>query len=189
MLRSLLESVGIEAMIEGEGVAPLGLPPDIVGASILVPDGDAVRAREVVGVSGVFAGEAASDAVEIGEDEWRAAADGQPLQEPPRGVEPDPDAPLRTALRWSAAAIPLCFTILVPLMAFVMVGRAARAAPASLRLTLASLLAAVSLCGGVLFWVEVAPSLAPRRPIRTIDLGGGRSIPLPERPAQRRPFP
>lgn len=189
MLRALLESAGLEPVIEGEGVAPLALPPAIVGASILVADDDAARAREIVGLSGVFPGDVAPNAGDIGEDEWRTAPDDPPLAVPPPGAERDPDAPLRTALGWAAAAIPLCFTIVAPLMAFVMVGRAARGGRRSLRLTLASLLAAVSFCGGVFFWVEVAPSLAPRRPVRSIDLGGGRSIPIPERPPQRRPFP
>lgn len=75
MLRELLESAGIPAAVENAHVAGLGLfPPALVSARVLVPAGDAARAREIVASSGVVRGPAAGEGgdEEIPESEWAA---------------------------------------------------------------------------------------------------------------------
>ncbi len=74
MLRGLLESAGIDAVVEGEAMASLGLPQAVAAATVLVPEADAERAREIVSASGVFPGAGGEPAEEIDEAEWRAGA-------------------------------------------------------------------------------------------------------------------
>jgi len=71
MLAELLESAGISSVVEDVGSAGI-LPLALGGARVLVPSGDAPRAREIVGSSGVFRG-AGGDGEEIPEEEWAAA--------------------------------------------------------------------------------------------------------------------
>ncbi|HUL61239.1 MAG TPA: DUF2007 domain-containing protein [Anaeromyxobacteraceae bacterium] len=79
MLAELLESAGISSVVEDLGTAGI-LPLSLGGARVLVPSGDAPRAREIVGSSGVFRG-AGGDGEEIPQEEWEA---------PPSRAEDEP---------------------------------------------------------------------------------------------------
>lgn len=74
MLAELLGSAGIEARIEGAITGGLGalLPGAAGGARLRVRFADAVRARELVARSGVFAHGPAAEGDEIPEAEWAA---------------------------------------------------------------------------------------------------------------------
>ncbi len=91
MLRELLESAGIAAIVEDAGAASLFRVPSLLGgAQVLVPAAEAARAREIVASSGVFEGPAGGgEGEEIPEAEWSAV---------PPAAEPAPP-PDRDALR------------------------------------------------------------------------------------------
>jgi hypothetical protein len=190
MLRGVLESAGIEVVVEGEAIASLALPQALAAATVLVPDADAQRAREIVSASGVFPGALPERDADIDEAEWRAGAPDV------ADVEPAPPAAPELARRalWAAAvALPLCFTLLVPLYAMAAAARfyrGAKGAPrgAHLRAACAVVVSAVSLSLGVAFWAKVAPDLA-RRETRTIWIRG-KPVRVPEAPQRPRPpFP
>jgi len=163
MLRALLESAGIEAVVEGEGVASLALPR--VGASILVREADAARAREIVSASGLFGGAPEGGAVDIDEAEWRAVPEGLPVPESPARPPEDAESLSRRALGWAIAGLPLCFTLVVPVYAHVLAARVRRAPRASraarARALVAARLAMLSLLGGAYVLFALASRLRP----------------------------
>lgn len=191
MLRGVLESAGIETVVEGEAVASLALPPAVAAATILVPDADAERAREIVAASGVFPGAPHERDVVIEESEWRA---GVPDAAEARPAPPGPGALARRALAAAVLAVVLSFTLLVPLYALAAAARFYRAARGAargehLRAASAALLAALSLAAGIAFWAKVAPSLGPPKGER-IHWIRGKPYRLPDgREAPRPPFP
>lgn len=195
LLQGVLASAGIEAIVEGEQVAALALPIPMAGASLLVKEADAERAHEVVAGTGVSSSEPDAEVAGIDEAEWRAVPEGEAVPEAPRSPAEDAESLSRSALGWALVSVVLCFTLLVPVYALEVASRA-RGAPraarsARVRAVVASVLATLSLLGGAYLLLEVAPELAARKPVRTIDIGGGRSIPVPYEPPRppRAPFP
>lgn len=178
MLAGLLESAGLEALVEDAALSALNplLQSAVGGAKVLVPVGDEARAREIVSASGVFPGAGDSDA-EPGEEEWSAGA---------VGAEPEPEAPAAPgaealSLRAVGAALVgflFCMTVVAPLYALWLAVRAARARGARTRVggrvafAVAVDVAALMLAGAL--WASVlAPPEAPE--------------PQPFPPAERRP--
>ena len=80
MLRGLLESAGVTAVVRDEMLSAVNpfLQPAIGGAKLAVRAADEERAREIVRASGVFPGSPRDEPVEIPEDEWSAKPDEQP---------------------------------------------------------------------------------------------------------------
>ena len=185
MLRGLLESAQVEALVEDAaliGVNPL-LGPAIGGAKVLVAEPDAERAKEIVAASGVFPGNAEPFG-EIPEDEWRGGAE-ELVPAPPPGAA-DRDGLARRALVVSVAALVLAPTVILPLFAASVAFRFWRApgaasAAARRRAWTALALDALALALAAFVWTVVVPRLPPSsdraRPPSAVER------------AQRRPFP
>ncbi len=191
MIRGVLESAGIEVLVEGESIASLGLPAALGSATVLVPHADAERAREIASASGVFPGRDGEPDAEIDDEEWRRGApgpDGARAIESAQGDGRDPDALARRALRAAALSLPLFFTLLAPLYAFAVATRfygwgTPSSLGARLRAAAAVALAAFSLAAGAVFWAKVVPDLG-RRGDPPASGVPGRPLPAP-----RPPFP
>lgn len=77
MLRGLLESAGIVAVVRDEvlsGINPF-LQPAIGGVKLAVKAADAERAREIIRSAGVLPGPGPEELVEIPEEEWSRGAE------------------------------------------------------------------------------------------------------------------
>ncbi len=79
MLRGLLESAGIVAVVRDEvlsGVNPF-LQSAIGGVKLAVRAADAIRAQEIIRSAGVLPGPGPAEPIEIPEEEWSRAADSE----------------------------------------------------------------------------------------------------------------
>jgi len=75
MLRGLLESAGIAAVIRDDALSGMNpfLQSAIGGVKLAVRAADAGRALEIVGSAGVLPGSGPQEAIDIPEDEWSRA--------------------------------------------------------------------------------------------------------------------
>jgi hypothetical protein len=170
MLRGLLESAGLETLVEDAAMASLNplLQSAVGGAKVLVPSADAARAHEIITSSGVFAGSGAGSE-EIPEEEWAATGFDTRVEEPapvasPRAeAAPEREAQARHALGAALAAMLLFATGVVPLYALAAAVRffrmrGAASARARTQAGWALALAAVALALAALGWIGVVAS-------------------------------
>lgn len=192
LLRGLLESAGVEPIVEDAALSALNplLQSAVGGAKVLVPAADGERAAAIARESGVVDRSAPAEPVEIPEEEWSRAGIVSDASSP---VEADREALSRRALAVSLSGFLLCVTVVVPLFGLVLAVRfwaTAGSASRSARVRAAAALAvgAVSLLLAAVLWTELA-SRRPERPWR-----GAQQTPLrlpdpdPPRPP-RAPFP
>ncbi len=158
LLRGLLESAGIAALVEDAAVSALNplWQSAVGGAKVLVPLAEAERAAAVISESGVFQG-GASEPVEIPEEEWssspRATADAAAAPEATDGGERAATRAFRSAF----AALALAETVVVPLYALSVAIRAlrvpgARSARARRRAGWGMVVSALALAFGLVLW-------------------------------------
>lgn len=192
MLRGLLESAGIQALVEDAAISALNplLQSAVGGAKVLVPAADAERAKAIAAGSGLFAGEA-EPAAEIPEEEW-AAGPAPEAAEPAAGraapAVAGQDAADRAAdhaFRAAFAGLALAVTLVVPLYAMIGAVRclarwSACTRRARRRAIWAAGLSAAALAAGLALWGT--GFLPPRQ-----AAPDGPARPPAERPS--RPFP
>jgi hypothetical protein len=170
VLRGLLESAGIEALVEDAALSALNplLQSAVGGAKVLVADGDAARAAAILSESGIFPG--AGEDAEIPEEEWSAGATPDTAVAQGAGGAGDEAAAdpgeraAAHAFRTSFVALALAGTLVVPLYAVSAAVRALRAPGprtqrARRRSRWALAVSTVALALAVAFWTTVVPGL------------------------------
>ncbi|HET8539815.1 MAG TPA: DUF2007 domain-containing protein [Anaeromyxobacter sp.] len=204
MVRGVLESAGIEVLLEDAAISALNplLQSAVGGAKVLVPAADAERATAVISESGVVPG-SPGEAAEIPEEEWSGAGGGVERAPPERagsgtaadagpGPGPGDDGGERAAghaLRASFAALALALTVVVPLYALSAAARALRGTPspsrrARRRRTWALAVSALALALGLSTWAWVVPAIRQLEPEQPAPYGAPERRPRPPNPAR-----
>jgi hypothetical protein len=109
MLRGLLESAGIDAVLRDDMLSAVNpfLQPAIGGVKLVVRAADVERARDLIGSAGVLTGPGPEEPVDIPEEEWSRP----PARETSR-LEP-PASSLAASLLWPAVIAAVLLAMLV----------------------------------------------------------------------------